>query len=168
MVVRLKKLHLSTKYVKYYAILLFVFACLNANIITGKVTAVQDGDTIDILSGQTRYRIRLDGIDCPEKKQAYGEVARKFTSERCFGKVVRADIKGKDVYGRHLAVVFYDKAKNLNRELLRQGLAWHYKAYNKDKQLSKLESKARKEKLGLWKEIDPQQPWVYRKKGKSK
>lgn len=130
--------------------------------IHGKVVAVMDGDTIEIVRSNKLYRLRLDGVDCPEKSQAFGAVAKKFTSDRCFGKQVTAKISSKDKYGRYLAKVILPGGKELNALLLRNGYAWHYKQYNRDVAYAKLENLARKEKLGLWADRNPVPPWDFR------
>lgn len=132
--------------------------------IQGKVVAVMDGDTIEIVRSNKVYRLRLDGVDCPEKSQAYGAAAKKFTSDRCFGKQVTAKIREQDKYGRYLAKVILPGGKELNALLLRNGYAWHYKQYNKDAAYAALENQARKEKLGLWADKNPLAPWEFRHK----
>lgn len=142
--------------------ILWLFAC-GAKTVTGKVVAVKDGDTIVVLSARQQYTIRLDGVDCPELKQPYGRKARQFTSGQVFGSIVSVRITGRDRYRRYLGKVFYSKGRNLERELLRAGLAWHYKYYNKDKTLADLETVARAKRLGLWADPQPIPPWVYRR-----
>jgi len=137
-------------------------------VINGKVTAVKDGDTIEVLVAKKLYRIRLDGIDCPEMKQPYGAKAKAFASALVFGKMVNVHIKNKDRYNRHVGIVYLPDGKNLNRELVKAGLAWHYKAYSKDKDLASLEQQARKRKLGLWQDKNPIAPWSYRQSKRKK
>jgi endonuclease YncB( thermonuclease family) len=83
-------------------ILIALALCLtsfSAKTITGKVIAIKDGDTIVVLKAKTTHTIRLDGIDCPEKKQAFGDRARQFASQQVFGKKVRVEYKSKDRLG---------------------------------------------------------------------
>ena len=132
----------------------------------GKVVGVSDGDTITVLTtGNIQMKIRLDGIDCPEKKQDFGDRAKQTTSNLCFGKNVKIVSTKTDRYGRTLGYVYVD-GKCVNEELLKLGLAWHYKQYNKDKKLSDLEIKARKNKIGIWSMKNPTPPWEYRKSKK--
>lgn len=134
-----------------------------------KVIGVRDGDTIDIITIEKfTITIRLDGIDCPEKKQAFGEKAKQFTSDFSFGKYVRIKNNGKDGYGRVIGEVFNDKGVSLNKSLLKQGLAWHYKQYSKSTELAQLENEARKLKKGLWIDKNPISPWEFRKLPKIK
>lgn len=129
--------------------LLLIFPLLSEEL-TGKVVKVADGDTITILNSDNEsIRIRLDGIDCPEKSQDYDQKAKDYTSALCAGKQVKIISYSKDRYGRILGVVMVGST-NVNKELLKSGLAWHYKQYNKDKELSELERIARVSKLGLW------------------
>jgi endonuclease YncB( thermonuclease family) len=131
--------------------------------VKGKVVAVKDGDTIVILKNKTEYTIRLTGIDCPEKKQAFGMKAKQFASDQAFGKTVTAKIYSKDRYKRSLADIILPNGKILNYEMVRAGLAWHYKQYSKDAKLAELERQARKQKIGLWVDKDPVPPWQFRR-----
>jgi micrococcal nuclease len=128
----------------------------------GKVVGVSDGDTIKVLKDGIQVKIRLAAIDCPEKKQPYGQKAKQFTADMVAGKVVTVWETDTDRYGRTVGFVFIGD-KNLNKELLSAGLAWHYKKYSRDPELAKLENKARVAKLGLWSEPDPVAPWEWRR-----
>jgi len=129
-----------------------------------KVIRVIDGDSIVILTNDNQQiKIRLEGIDCPEKSQDFGEKARQYTADLCFNKVVRIEKTGKDRYGRTLAYIYVSDLC-VNKELLKVGLAWHFKKYNTDTELAKLEKKARSEKKGLWAQPSPTPPWEFRKK----
>lgn len=134
--------------------------------LTGTVVSVHDGDTITLLQGKTQYKIRLDGIDCPELGQAFGNNARQFTAEKVFQKKVSVYYTSKDRYGRYLGTVIGPEGRNLNRELLKAGLAWHYKRYNDDVILAGLESKARLDGIGLWADPHAIPPWEYRARGR--
>jgi len=135
---------------------------------TGKVVGVSDGDTLKVLCDKTPIKVRLYGIDAPEKKQAFGTQAKKFTSEQVFGKEVELIEKNKDMYGRTVGIIKYSSGTVLNEELLKSGFVWHYKQYSKDQDYAAMEQEARKKKVGLW--IDPkaQAPWDYRKDEKKK
>lgn len=130
-----------------------------------KVVGVSDGDTIRILKDGKEVRVRLAGIDCPEKKQAFGTQAKNFTSEKAFGKHVKLNIvQASDRYGRIVADVILPDGSNLSLELVKAGLAWHYKHFSKSKNLEDAENEARENKRGLWIDPDPVPPWEYRKK----
>jgi micrococcal nuclease len=133
----------------------------------GKVVGISDGDTIKVLKDGKQVKIRLAAIDCPEKKQPYGQKAKHFTAGMVAGKVVKVwetDIDKR--YGRIVAFVFVGD-KNLNKELLKAGLAWHYKQYSRDPEMAKLEFQARSEKRGLWAEPNPVAPWEWRRQKRS-
>jgi len=147
--------------------LLIFFLCITPLLsepITGKVISIADGDTITILdSSKTQHKIRLEHIDTPEKKQAFGAKAKQYLSSMIFGKNVKVEIKEKDRYGRYIGTVFLEK-KNINLEMIKAGLAWHYKKYSKDKTFAAAEALARKKKAGLWNEKKPIPPWEFRRK----
>jgi len=130
---------------------------------TGMVIGVTDGDTIVVLTEQKQQvKIRLEGIDCPESKQEYGQRAKQATSDLCFGKSVRVVSSGQDRYGRTLAFVYVGDVC-INRKLLRLGMAWHYKKYNSDQDLANMESESKNKKIGLWSQPNPVPPWEWRK-----
>lgn len=130
---------------------------------SGKCVGVSDGDTIKVLHGGKPVKIRLYGIDCPERYQDFGQRAKQFTSEMVFGKVVKVQQVATDRYGRTVAWVFVD-GNSLNKELVRVGLAWWYRSHApKDKDLKRFEEKARKAKVGLWSQPHPVPPWKFRK-----
>lgn len=145
-------------------VLFFLFTTSIAQTYTGKVTAVKDGDTIEMLVNGKPIRIRLFGVDAPEKGQAFGEKAKQFTSGLCFGKVVKAVQKSKDQYRRVVAEVFLPDNSSLNYRLLQAGFVWHYKNFSKNEIWAAAEIKAKKDKLGLWKDVHPMAPWDWRKK----
>ena len=131
---------------------------------TGPVVSVLDGDTIEVLNNQRPERIRLSGIDCPEKDQAYGKKAKQAASALVFGKKVTLKIHGKDKYGRTLADVLLPDASTVNHELVKAGWCWWYRKYAPgDTELELLETEARDAKKGLWADPAPIPPWVYRK-----
>jgi endonuclease YncB( thermonuclease family) len=129
---------------------------------TGEVVGVADGDTITVLRDRTPVKIRLYGIDCPERRQAFGKKAKQFTSALVFRKRVKVKPVTQDRYGRTVAWVFVD-GKNLCEELVGHGLAWHYKKYSSDRNLGKLEIQARKRKEGLWSDPHAIAPWKFRR-----
>ena len=135
-----------------------------AGIVTGNVTGVLDGDTIEVLHNQHPERIRLNGIDCPEKSQAFGQKAKQAASDLAFGKEVTLQTHGYDKYKRTLADVILPDGTNVNQELVKQGWCWWYRKYAPgDTTLERLESEAREGRKGLWVDPQPVPPWVYRK-----
>lgn len=135
-----------------------------AELISGSVVAVSDGDTITLLTSEkVQIKIRLYGIDAPESKQAFGQKSKQALSALIFGKTVSADVKDKDRYGRSIAVIEVG-ATNVNEEQVKEGMAWWYRTYaKKDARLAQLEGEARAAKLGLWSESDPVPPWEFRR-----
>ena len=129
---------------------------------TGKVVGVSDGDTITVMHYGKDERIRLYGIDCPEKRQAFGKRAKQFTSNMVFGKNVEVRPITTDRYGRTIAWV-YVNGSCLNEKLLKAGLAWHYKRYSSERHLADLETEARHTRAGLWSDPDAIPPWDFRR-----
>jgi len=131
---------------------------------TGKVVGVTDGDNITVLHNGQGEKIRLHGIDCPEKGQAFGTVAKQFTSALAFGKEVTVTVYDTDRYGRTVGTVKLLDGRILNQELVKAGLAWWYRQYApKDATLERLETEAKNEKSGLWVDPHPVPPWEWRK-----
>lgn len=135
--------------------------------LTGRVVSVTDGDTLAILVDQKRITIRLDGIDAPEKSQAFGTRSRQSLADLVFGKSVRVVTKSKDRYGRTIGVVYLDDM-NVNAKQIENGLAWHYKKYSKDPDLDRLERESRAARRGLWSDPAPVEPWNFRSRSKKK
>jgi micrococcal nuclease len=129
---------------------------------TGRVVGISDGDTISVMHDTRAEKIRLNGIDCPEKRQAFGQRAKQFTSKLAFGNDVTVKTFGHDKYGRTLGDVILPDGKTLNQELVRAGLAWWYQQYSKDLELRDIQQEARLAKRGLWVYPDPVPPWEWR------
>lgn len=145
--------------------LLLVLFLLTVNVFDtfqGKVIRIIDGDTIVVLIDYKQVKIRLEGIDCPESNPDFGNAAKKATSSLCFAKEVTVVSTGIDRYGRILGKVYFENTC-INEELLKMGLAWHYKKYNADEDLAQLEYTARMNKIGLWSQPNPIAPWDYRR-----
>lgn len=135
---------------------------------TGLVVSIHDGDTITVLRGREQVKVRLDGIDCPERAQPYGNRAQQKTAELALQRKVTVIATSKDRYGRTLATIILPGGRALNEELLRAGLAWWYRKYAPRKRtLELLEEAARDARLGLWADPDPTPPWLWRKEKKS-
>lgn len=127
-----------------------------------KVIAVLDGDTIKVLQDNKEVKIRLAEIDSPEKSQAFGMDAKKYTSNLIFGKVVKIEYDKLDQYKRIIGKVYLNDTY-INAEIVKGGYAWHYKQYSNNTQLAEYEAKARLQKIGLWVENNPLAPWEFRK-----
>ena len=130
----------------------------------GIVVKIVDGDTFDLLTTENNtIRIRMNGIDCPERKQDYYQVAKDALATYIFKNKVQLITFGKDRYGRILATVFSND-QNINLAMVRDGYARHYKKYSSDTALAKAENEAREAKSGLWQVPNPTAPWDYRGK----
>lgn len=132
---------------------------------SGRVTAVADGDTIEVLAGRKVRRVRLYGVDCPEKDQAFGRKARTFTSQAVHGRTVRVVSVDRDRYGREVGLVTDGDGRLLNLELVRAGLAWVYVRYCHLPECGawlEEEGRAREARTGLWTDPDPVAPWDFR------
>jgi endonuclease YncB( thermonuclease family) len=130
--------------------------------LTGRVVKVQDGDTVTILTNEKeQIKVRLYGIDAPEKSQDYGIKSKDYLSGLVAGKTVRIESKGNDRYGRMIGIV-YVNGLNVNEEMLRAGLAWRYK-YTKKRSYLQLQEEAQKKRLNIWSMKNPIDPWLWRK-----
>jgi micrococcal nuclease len=144
-------------------ILTIIIPYLSLAQLTGKVVKIADGDTFTMLvKGNKQVKVRLHGIDCPEKNQDFGNLAKKFLSDAIYGKTVTVRKMGTDRYGRTVGNVTIGNII-INEELLKDGLAWYYTQYGDDPYWAKLEYTARLQKKGLWIISNPIPPWVYRK-----
>ena len=144
------------------AVLLFVGEG-GATEFSSLVVSVIDGDTIEVLHYEKPERIRLNGIDCPEKAQTFGQRAQQATSELVFGRDVTLRTYGKDSHGRTIADVFLPDGSKINQVLVKNGWCWWYqKDAPKDLILEELERRARAERSGLWGDPHPLPPWLYR------
>jgi endonuclease YncB( thermonuclease family) len=131
----------------------------------GRVVAVFDGDTFELLvDGDTR-RIRVFGIDTPERGQPWAERSKQALSARIFGKEVRVNEVTVDRYGRTVGEVYADDVC-VGCELVREGHAWVYRRFTKDEVLIQLEDEARAARRGLWSLPESEQtpPWEWRRR----
>jgi endonuclease YncB( thermonuclease family) len=133
-------------------------------VFTAKVIRILDGDTMEVLYQNQPLKIRLAHIDCPEKRghQPFGTKAKQALSDLCFGQVVTVQGQKYDRYKRLIAVIINRKKQVVNQEMVKQGMAWHYKKYSGDPLYAQLEVTARKNKVGLWQEADAVAPWEWR------
>lgn len=156
-----------------WAILLLALAfTANAVTIRGLVVGVADGDTITVLDGEkVQHKIRLSGIDAPEKKQPFGQRLKESLSDLVFSKQVIVETNKRDRYGREVGKVLVDGI-DANLLQIKRGLAWHYKAYAPEQPLADREAYAASEsesqaaKRGLWADATPTPPWEFRHKAK--
>ena len=128
--------------------------------LSGKVVSIHDGDTITVLSGKEQTKVRLYGIDAPEKKQDYGQKTKQFLASLIAGQVVEVEPKGKDRYKRTLGIIHH-KGQDINAQMVLNGYAWAYVKYSRI--YVDQEKTAREKKLGLWQSSNPTPPWEWRK-----
>ena len=135
--------------------------------LTGRVVRVADGDTISVLdSNNTQHKVRLHGIDTPERNQPYGKKAWNALSAKVAGKNVGVVVLGKDSYGRTDGTVYLGNT-NINRAMVAEGHAWWYRYYAREEHLLEAaEADARASNLGLWAETNPVAPWDWRRQQK--
>lgn len=161
-----------------FRILILLLAFCNGSVLAdtlqGKVVAISDGDTVTVLdSSNTQRKIRLMGIDAPEKKQAFGNRSKESLSNLLFGKHVAVEYFKQDRYGRIVGKIMVD-GTDANLEQVRAGLAWHYKQYEKEQTIddrvayAHAEEQAKAARKGLWLDLDPIPPWDWRRLSKQK
>ena len=152
-----------------FAALVTLATPLGATELDGTIVGVADGDTITLLdSSKTQHRIRLDGIDAPERAQPHGQRARQSLTALAHGRSARADCPKIDRYGRAVCRVIVDGV-DVGLEQIRRGYAWHYVKYAHEQRsaerasYSRAETAARSANAGLWSFSDPIPPWDYRR-----
>lgn len=150
---------------------------------SGKVVSITDGDTIHVLWEKQEIKVRLWGIDAPEKKQPFGSKAKQHLSDLIFGKVVYVEEKGKAGWERTLGIVHDWKGASVkdylkqpssglesppvdvtvNEQMVRDGFAWWYESYAKHAtNLKDAQEDAKANKRGLWADKNPIPPWEWR------
>ena len=132
------------------------------------MVGVSDGDTVTVLDAlHIQHRIRLAGIDAPEKAQPYGDASKRHLSSMVFGKLVRVEYEKHDRYGRIVGKIMKD-GHDASLEQLRVGLAWHYKQYQREQSsqdrgaYAEIEQEARQAQIGLWRDSAAVPPWTWR------
>ena len=157
----------------FTAVLLTLALTAHAETITGRVVGVADGDTITVLDAdKVQHKIRLSGIDAPEKKQAFGNRSKKSLSALAFDKTVNVETEKRDRYGRQIGKVLVD-GRDVNLVQVERGMAWFYRQYQRDQApndrrlYEAAEDAARADKRGLWRDDGPVPPWEFRHRGKT-
>lgn len=158
--------------VSFVLLLLIVTDALAGRIVEGVVRAVYDGDTVLLATReQDRLKVRLYGIDAPETAkpdmpgQPFGTVARRTLMYKVMGRQVSAEIMDTDQYSRAVAVIRYT-GRDINREMVSEGLAWAYRQYLNGAYASEYigaEESARARHKGLWRDTNPLPPWEFRR-----
>ena len=141
--------------------------CLAAEL-AGRVVGVLDGDTIDLLTPEKRQvRVRLAGIDAPEKNQAFGTVSKQALSDLIFAREVTVDWRKKDRYGRVVGKVLLNGV-DTDLKMVELGLAWHYKQHAREQSVidrklyAEAEDSARARRAGLWRDAESVPPSSFR------
>ena len=139
-------------------------------ILDGRVVEVADGDTLTVLDAQKKqHKIRLLGIDAPEKAQPFGQKSKESLSHLAFQKQVQVRSSKQDRYGRTVGQVFVGNM-DVCLEQVKLGMAWHYKTYQREQSpedrvlYDRAESQAREQRVGLWQDPSPVEPSVFRHK----
>ncbi len=136
-----------------------------AKTLQGKAVHISDGDTLIVMDERHRkYRVRLANIDCPEKRQPWGNKAKRALAGLVGNRLVRVEWGKTDRYGRLIGTVYHDN-QNINRMLVADGHCWVYTRYNRDERLPDLQRQAQTARKGLWRlsEYDRIPPWEWRR-----
>jgi micrococcal nuclease len=140
----------------------------SGHVFTGKVVHIVDGDTFDILTPfNQQVRVRLEGIDAPERGMDFYKVSKLRLGELCSDEEVRLEVNGKDRYKRVIGRPFLDDGTDICLIMVEEGMAWHFLKYSDEKALHEAEQRAREQRAGIWSLPDPTPPWEHRKKGKN-
>ncbi|MFN4286637.1 MAG: thermonuclease family protein [Lacibacter sp.] len=131
--------------------------------LTGRAVKIIDGDTFDLLVGTTTYRIRLQGIDCPERGQPYSRRATEALGNWCRMGPLTVRYGSKDRNGRILGDVYTANGTWINLKLVEEGWAWHFTKYSSDGRLRRAEAAARSARRGLWQQGNAVAPWDWRR-----
>lgn len=138
----------------------------HAETLTGRTVGVSDGDTTTVLDiTNTQHKIRLAGIDAPEKSQPFGQRSKESLSALVFGRTVTVETDKVDRYRRKVGKVRTPEGMDANLEQVRRGLAWHYKDYQQEQSeadratYAAAENIARAQRQGLWVDALPVAPW---------
>ena len=149
--------------------LLCLSCSLWAATLQGKVVSVADGDTLTVLDDKkTQHKIRLQGIDAPEKAQAFGQKSKQSLNQLVHSKMVTVEFEKKDKYGRTVGKVLLN-GTDVCLEQIKLGMAWHYKQYQSEQSkedrdtYAQAEQTARTQVVGLWKDKSPTPPWEFRR-----
>jgi endonuclease YncB( thermonuclease family) len=154
--------------IRFVALLILVVVIASAatrpaRTVKGRVVKVADGDTLTVLDKTNRqHKIRLAGIDAPERAQAFGTRAREVLAAKVFGRDVRVEVIDTDRYGREVGRIFLSR-RYIDAEMVREGFAWRYPQWDWAGEFSPAETDARRSRRGLWAGKNPVPPWEFRK-----
>lgn len=143
-------------------IIFLVFFLLNLNADAYFVTKVIDGDTIEVRQEKRNYKVRLSEIDAPEINQKFGTESKNYLASLVLNEEIELIYITEDRYGRIVAKIYKDN-KDINRSMVRNGLAWVYDYYVEDQSLYNDQNLAKKNSFNIWSEVSPTPPWVFRR-----
>jgi len=170
-----------------------LIACIAAGLLTARLSAakppappVVDGVSIDVQDGDSfvmrddlgnRIRVRISGIDAPEKSQAFADRSRQHLRDLMRDARIRLEPVKVDVFGRTVARVWVlaedgKSGRDAGMAQIEAGLAWHFKRYSSEQQdrdamrYAKAQRQAQADGLGLWRDPSPEPPWDFRTRGK--
>lgn len=166
----------------YWLLMLFTFLLLACGVNNGnsannrnydyqvRVVSITDGDTFrGLTKDKKEIRFRIHGIDAPEKKQPFSQKSKQYLSDLIYNKTVGIIVETeRDRYGRPVVWVYTPEGKDVSAEMIKAGMAWHYKDYSDDENYASLEIEARRNRLGLWNDPNPVMPSDLRKNQRRK
>jgi endonuclease YncB( thermonuclease family) len=140
----------------------------NNAIIEGEVVKIVDGDTYDLQTADGTIRVKMEGIDAPEKGMRFYKESKKYLHDLCFGRIVAFKPNGICKYNKQIGFTYLSGGLELSHEMVRAGYAWHFKKYNSDSNIYKLELQARISKIGIWADGNPISPRIVRRLRKTR
>jgi endonuclease YncB( thermonuclease family) len=163
-------IELTRKVIRWvFPLLLLAFQSPAADLLSGRVVGVADGDTVTVLDRKhEQHKIRLSGIDAPEKAQPFGSRSKQSLADLAYGRAVSVEWRKRDRY-RRIVGKMIEGGRDVNLEQSRRGMAWHYKRYQKEQdapdrmRYRDAEIEAREARLGLWVDPKPILPWSWRR-----
>lgn len=140
----------------------------------GRIVAVSDGDTLTLLDvANTQHKIRLAGIDAPERAQPFGNRSKQSLSDLAFNRQATVETMKKDRYGRSVGKVLVD-GQDVNLQQVARGMAWFYRQYQREQSLQdrliygEAEGHAKQARIGIWSDVAPVPPWEHRRMKRTK
>lgn len=150
--------------------LLLLPSLATAETLVGRVVKVVDGDTVHVLDAtRERHKIRLSGIDTPERKQPFGQKAKEHLSAMVAGEQIVVEWSKRDRYKRIVGKIVHND-RDVNLAMVRDGMAWWYRKYSGEQSppdrvlYEDAETRAREARRGLWADPDPMPPWEWRRR----
>jgi micrococcal nuclease len=153
-------------------LLMFLNSCGDQNAengLSGRAVNIPDGDTFTLLTSENKsIRVRLYGIDAPERGQDFYQASKQYLGNLLQGQQLTVQVRDTDQYKRIVGEVYLADKRHVNKEMVKAGLAWHYTQFSDDEDLAMAEEQAREGRLGLWKQSNAQPPWEWRREKRNK